>query len=104
MGPVTQTVERGAVTRPFRVFDVCVLRVVRLSPSFVRVTFTGADLDRFADNGFDQRIKLFLPLPDGGLPRLAESEDWYAEWRSLPAAQRHPIRAYTLRAGRGVPR
>ena len=38
-----------------------------LSPSFVRVTFTGEDLDRFADNGYDQRIKLVFPLPGAGL-------------------------------------
>ena len=36
-------------------------RLERLSPSFVRVTFTGDDLNLFADNGFDQRFKLLFP-------------------------------------------
>lgn len=36
---------------PFRIFHVRVSRLVRLSPSFLRVTFTGDDLDLFADNG-----------------------------------------------------
>jgi len=99
-GGVTQTVERAVEARPFRVFDVRVERVVPLSPSFVRVTLTGHDLDRFADNGFDQRIKLFLPLPDGTVADLPATDDWYAYWRSLPDAERNPIRSYTVRAVR----
>ncbi|GAA2721425.1 siderophore-interacting protein [Cellulomonas aerilata] len=101
---MTQTVERTAGTRPFRGFDVRVRRVTRLSPSFVRVTFTGDTLDRFADNGFDQRIKLFFPLADGGLVRLPHSDDWYEQWRSLPDEERNPIRTYTVRAVRQAER
>ncbi|GGO20346.1 siderophore-interacting protein [Micromonospora parathelypteridis] len=85
---------------PWRVFTVTVRAVHRLSPSFTRVTFTGADLDRFADNGYDQRIKLALPLPDQQGARLPEGEDWYTEWRALPDEQRNPIRTYTVRAVR----
>ncbi|HEX6685283.1 MAG TPA: siderophore-interacting protein [Candidatus Limnocylindrales bacterium] len=36
-------------------------RLERLSLSFLRVTFTGDDLNLFADNGFDQRFKLVFP-------------------------------------------
>jgi NADPH-dependent ferric siderophore reductase len=100
MGPVTQTVERDAATRPFRVFDVCVSRVVRLSPSFVRVTLTGADLDRFADNGFDQRIKLAFPESPVAEAHLPSGADWYRRWRELPEDHRSPIRTYTVRAVR----
>lgn len=42
----------------WRLFDVKVRAVRRLSPSFLRITFTGEDLKFFADNGHDQRIKL----------------------------------------------
>ena len=52
---------------PWRSFLVEVARVRRLSPSFVRVTLTAPDLDAFADNGFDQRFKVILPLPGVGL-------------------------------------
>ncbi|TDC40548.1 siderophore-interacting protein [Micromonospora sp. 15K316] len=85
---------------PWRVFTVEVRAVHRLSPSFLRVTFTGPDLDRFADNGWDQRIKLALPLPGEHGVRLSDGPDWYAQWRALPEEQRNPIRTYTVRAVR----
>lgn len=85
---------------PFRFFAVEVSRVTRLSPNFVRVTFTGADLDRFADNGFDQRIKLIPPLDGPGFAHMPDGPDWYAQWRCLPDEHRNPIRTYTARAVR----
>ncbi|MBL0888093.1 siderophore-interacting protein [Myceligenerans indicum] len=82
-------------------FDVEVARVTRLCPSFVRVTFTGPDLDRFADNGHDQRIKLLLPDPSGGWDHLLRDDpDWFTAWRALPAERRNPLRTYTVRAVR----
>ncbi|GLZ62563.1 siderophore-interacting protein [Micromonospora sp. NBRC 107095] len=85
---------------PWRVFTVTVRAVRRLSPSFTRVTFTGADLDRFADNGYDQRIKLALPLAGQRGATLPHGADWYAQWRALPEHLRNPIRTYTVRAVR----
>ena len=85
---------------PWRVFAATVHAVRRLSPSFVRVTFTGADLDRFADNGYDQRIKLALPLAGQRGATLPDGADWYAQWRALPEHLRSPIRTYTVRAVR----
>ncbi|MFI6784806.1 siderophore-interacting protein [Micromonospora sp. NPDC050276] len=85
---------------PWRVFAVTVRAVRRLSPSFTRVTFTGADLDRFADNGYDQRIKLALPLPGQRGVNLPGGADWYVRWRALPAHLRNPVRTYTVRAVR----
>jgi NADPH-dependent ferric siderophore reductase len=84
----------------FRLFPVEVRRAERLGPSFVRFTFTGDDLDRFADNGYDQRIKLVLPLPGVGCSTMPAGEDWYARWRTLPDEHRNPIRTYTVRAVR----
>jgi len=92
--------ESRAAAEPFRVFIVEVARLRRLSPSFLRVTFSGADLDAFADNGFDQRIKLILPLPDSGLEHLPTGPGWHRRWRTLPAERRNPIRTYTARAVR----
>lgn len=88
-----------AVT-PYRTFEAEVLRLTPLSPSFLRVTFTGADLDEFADCGFDQRIKLALPLPGAGLDHLPAGPDWYSRWRVLPDHRRNPVRTYTVRAVR----
>jgi NADPH-dependent ferric siderophore reductase len=88
------------MTAAWRLFEVRVRRVRRLSPTFVRVTFTGPDLDRFADNGYDQRIKLVLPIPGAGLADLPAGPDWYARWRELPDHRRPPVRTYTVRAVR----
>lgn len=86
-------------TTAFRLFEVEVAHRRRLSPAFVRFTFTGDDLDAFADNGFDQRIKLVLPLPSIGVG-LPTGADWLGHWRQLPDDRRNPIRTYTVRAVR----
>lgn len=86
---------------PSRMFDVEVRRITRLCPSFIRITFTGADLDQFADNGADQRIKFLLPAPCGGWEYLdRQNPDWYTAWRALPEERRNPLRTYTARAVR----
>ncbi|BBH68868.1 siderophore-interacting protein [Actinoplanes sp. OR16] len=97
---VTQTAVPTTEAPPFRFFPVEVLRVDRLSPNFVRVTFTGDDLDRFADNGYDQRIKLIPPLEGSGFDHMPEGLDWYTQWRDLPEERRNPIRTYTVRGVR----
>jgi NADPH-dependent ferric siderophore reductase len=84
----------------YRTFPVRVARTQRLSPSFLRVTFTGPELDTFASNGWDQRIKVMLPLPGRGIDDCPADPDWYGAWRQLPAERRMPIRTYTVRAAR----
>ncbi|GIG28795.1 siderophore-interacting protein [Cellulomonas marina] len=101
---MTVTTATPSTHLPFRLFDVEVARVTQLCPSFRRLTFTGPDLHEFADNGFDQRIKFFLPLADRGYERLPRGGDWYAQWRDLPDDDRHPIRTYTVRAVRQASR
>jgi NADPH-dependent ferric siderophore reductase len=85
---------------PWRFFAVRVERFDRLSPSFLRVTFTGPELECFADNGYDQRIKLILPVPTYGMTHLPTGPDWHSRWRALPDEQRNPVRTYTVRAVR----
>ncbi|MDO8149549.1 siderophore-interacting protein [Isoptericola sp. b408] len=93
--------ETSVAPRPWRMFDVEVLRVTRLCPSFVRITFTGEDLHEFADNGRDQRIKFLLPAPCGGWEYLdRQNPDWFTSWRALPEERRNPLRTYTVRAVR----
>lgn len=87
-------------TSPFHLHTVRVSRITDLSPSFRRFTLTGERLHAFADNGFDQRIKLILPLDDHGLSTMPMADDWYSAWRELPDAHRNPIRTYTVRAVR----
>jgi iron complex transport system ATP-binding protein len=98
----TASLETAApAVQPWRMFDVAVTRVTRLCPSFVRITFTGDDLDLFADNGRDQRIKFLLPAPCGGWEYLdRQNPDWFTSWRALPEERRNPLRTYTVRAVR----
>ncbi|WP_166427093.1 siderophore-interacting protein [Nonomuraea mesophila] len=82
---------------PYRMFNVRVDRLERLSPSFLRVTFQGDDLRVFADNGYDQRLKLILPVPEHGLSHLPTGPGWYMRWRELDEDKRNPMRTYTAR-------
>jgi NADPH-dependent ferric siderophore reductase len=81
----------------YRPFAVRVARLTRLSPSFLRVTFAGADLDEFTTNGLDQRIKVMLPLPGRGIDDCPTDPDWYGAWRALPPERQMPLRTYTVR-------
>ncbi len=85
---------------PFLLHPVRVVRRAALSPGFVRLTFTGPTLDRFADPGRDQRIKLILPAADGSLDGMPLGDDWYRAWRELPDERRPVVRTYTTRAVR----
>ncbi|MGW4466295.1 siderophore-interacting protein [Micromonospora sp. NPDC004704] len=80
-------------------FAVRVLRVQRLSPTFVRVTVAGESLAGFAGHGFDQRINLLFP-PNGDPDELPIGPDWVQQWQSVPVARRPPLRTYTVRAFR----
>ena len=78
-----------------------VLRTLALGPHFLRVTLAGPDLDRFADVGADQRLKVVLPLPGNGTEWFpAGDERWWPRWHALSADRRHPVRTYTARAVR----
>ncbi|MFP5370136.1 MAG: siderophore-interacting protein, partial [Actinomycetes bacterium] len=84
----------------YRPFAAAVVRVRRLGPSFLRITFTGPAFADLAPNGWDQRIKVLLPVAGRGLQDCPVGDDWYAEWRALPEARRNPMRTYTVRAAR----
>lgn len=86
------------MTKPAsRVFSATVSAIARLSPHFVRVTFSSEELADIATGGPDQRIKVIFPLPGGRASELPDAEDWYAQWRLLPDDRRNPMRTYTIR-------
>lgn len=84
---------------PFVLVVATASEVKRVSPSFVRVTFSGADLTDFGTPGrvLDQRIKLVFPAPGASVPRLAASDDWYSAWLALPDDERGAMRTYSIR-------
>ncbi|MDI3404329.1 siderophore-interacting protein [Streptomyces cavernicola] len=95
---------------PFRLFRIEVERVVRLSPSLVRVTFTGPELGAFASGGLDQSLSLFLPRPGQSEPLLPPADEhrddpagWYAAYRAMPDDTRAVMRSYTAREQRHSP-
>lgn len=101
---LTSVDERAVVrdARPaYRPFEVVVARVATLTPGFVRVTFTGEQLEHFGTAGLDQRVKLVFPLPGLGWgdPEFLTGDpvEWYSRWRGLPEARRNPFRTYTVR-------
>ncbi len=83
-----------------RFFRVRVAAVTDVTPSFRRFTFTGADLDDYADPGYDQRIKVVFPSATATLDDMPTGDDWYDLWRAMDAAARPPFRTYTTRAVR----
>lgn len=89
---------------PFEFFDAEVLRTEIISPSFIRVTFGGPALGRFASGGRDQRFKLFLPQPGQHRPVVpTDPFDWYPRWRAMDPAERAVMRSYTVREQRHDP-
>jgi len=86
----------------YSAFPVEVRARVMLSPSFVRLTLAGESLRNFANWGTDQRIKVVLPMTDGGFADFGlldeptpHPSDWYARWRALPEDERNVLRTYT---------
>lgn len=87
-----------SASSPYRLFDVRVARRIALTPSLLRIVFTGDTVARMRSHGPDQRIKLFFPAADGSPPALADGPDWYSAYRAQPEATRPPMRTYTIRA------
>ena len=90
---------------PMILDEVEVVRVDRLSPSFVRVELGGACLADFGVDGplYDQRIKLVFPGVPGGPPPSFEGADesWFETWLARPEEERGHMRTYTVRDVRG---
>lgn len=83
-----------------RFFRAPVTAITDLTPSFRRFTFGGTDLAEYGDPGYDQRVKVVFPTATVGLEAMPVGEDWYAQWREMPEAERPPFRTYTTRAVR----
>jgi len=62
--------EAQRVRHPLKVRRVQVLSTRRLSPNIVSITFGGSELSDFASVGFDDHLKLMLPVPGPNGPEL----------------------------------
>jgi NADPH-dependent ferric siderophore reductase len=82
-----------------------VVRTERVTPTMMRVTLGGEQLERFVPSGFDQWFRLFLP--DGGDASFALPKKinllGYVQYLAMPKATRPVMRNYTVRAFRAEP-
>lgn len=81
---------------PWAFARLAVDRIDDLTPTFRRFTLRPLDAELLADPGFDQRIKVVPPSPQG-IDAMPTDPEWYAAWRALPAEERPPFRTYTIR-------
>jgi NADPH-dependent ferric siderophore reductase len=88
-------------------FEVEVTAVRRLSPSFVRVTFSGPDLIDFDDGGplgtRDTRVKTIFPALTGAHASSGidvTDPGWYRRWLARDPDVRGHMRTYTARSAR----
>lgn len=95
---MTTTAEVQAPIAPYRPYDVRLADRRHVGDSFVRLTFTGPDLELCGDVMLDQRVKLVLG-DDAALDAL-HGDEWYARWLALPSIARPALRTYTLAAVR----
>ncbi len=95
---MSKTVETTTEKPSYLPARAVVRRVDRVSPSFVRVWFGGAELAEMCTPGdtFDVRVKLVFPSADEALPAIDEA-DWYGSWMALPERARGSIRTYSVR-------
>ena len=98
---MTATVE----TSPALAFEVEVVAVVRLSPSYLRITFGGPCLAEFHGGGRlgtrDLRVKVIVAPPGRRSPTFLDMDDgWYQRWLAMDPAVRGAMRTYTVREAR----
>jgi NADPH-dependent ferric siderophore reductase len=92
-----ESIDRTASADPWITFIGTVSATRPVGHSIVRITCAGEDFAWFADTGYDQRVKLILPLEDSGYRHFPAGQDWYERWRRQPAHEQNPIRTYTVR-------
>lgn len=83
-----------------------VQRTERVSPHMIRVTLGGPDLQRFSPVGFDQWVRLAIPVRDETrFDNLAPTfgVKGYLKYLTLPKQTRPVIRNYTIRQTRRDP-
>ncbi|GAA0626429.1 siderophore-interacting protein [Kribbella sandramycini] len=71
--------------------------VRRLTPRMARITVASAELRRFAYDGPDQLVRIFLPNGRVDELTLPVTTNWWPELSSMPEATRPVVRNYTVR-------
>ena len=101
---MSKTHSRQVKTERTAPIELEVLATRRVSPSFVRVTVGGGEIDRFTPRGYDQWFRLFLPPEGADEVRLPDRDGYlgYAQLLRTPKAVRPTMRNYTVREFRAA--
>ncbi len=83
--------------KPYRLFNVHLLRKKEVSPSLLSLVFSGPEVAQMKRDGPDQRIKILFPAEDGSPPALPAEGHWQRLLQDLPKPSRPIVRTYTLR-------
>ncbi|MFD8753694.1 siderophore-interacting protein [Kitasatospora sp. NPDC059577] len=90
------------MTLPVTVVEVVEVR--RITPRTARITFAAEGLADTVGTAPDQQLKLCFPRPGQTEPVLPAPQDdpmgWYRAYLAIPAAERPPMRSFTLRRRR----
>ena len=90
---------RNRLSKPagYQLFDIQLKRRIALSPSLVRLVFSGNDVALMRTLAPDQRVKMLFPGANGAAPNLPKHGDWRAALRDLSPEQAPAMRSYTIR-------
>lgn len=81
----------------YRLFELQLKQRIQLSPSMVRLVFSGPEVATVRTLAPDQRVKLLIPADSRHLPTLPGNGDWRKAIRDLPDSSRPTLRTYTIR-------
>ncbi|WP_434626632.1 siderophore-interacting protein [Chromobacterium sp. CV08] len=87
---------------PLRFRLLQIVRIARLSPTMLRLTFTGDDLAGFVSASFDDHIKLFFPEPgerQPATPTVGDGGISFPPDRPKPQMRDYTPRRYDAAAG-----
>lgn len=96
MSAETSTTQRS----PYVLALAEVRGIERVSPNFVRITFSGPELADFGTPGdvFDVRIKVIFPPASRVLPPVdRDADDWWGAFLAVPEDERGSMRTYSVR-------
>ena len=94
--------ETYRVRYPLKIRRLTVARTIYLTPTMIRVTVTGDDLEGFESRSYDDHVKLFFARPgedEPSLPTFGPNGPVFAEAAEKPIARDYTPRRYDAAAG-----
>lgn len=102
MSQNTPSLHVERVRHPIVVRTLTLSAIEPLSPNYIRMFFTGPQLEGFASMGFDDHVKLFFAASAGQtpvIPQVTETGVSFPEGSEKPLARDYTPRQYDAEAG-----